>query len=109
LVRATAKLGGETRKLFFAMRNWHQATRFIVSYTNATQQALLKRTSTRSSISAACFVSCARQMSSLVKKILRGRQRIETSRIIAFARTGAFRPGTAIRPAAREGQEWKES
>lgn len=38
----------------------------------------------RSHISAACSRSCGNNLSSAVKKILRGRQRVETERILAF-------------------------
>ncbi len=83
---ATAKLGGETRKLHcFAMRSMASGDAFHRAYTNATQQALLEAHERAFEYFGGVFrLLRYDNMSSLVKKILRGRQRIETDRIIAF-------------------------
>ncbi len=73
---AVAKLNGEARKLhIFAMRSMASGDAFHHAYEHATQQALLRYDN----------------MGSLVKKILRGRQRVETERIIAFRSHWGFR------------------
>src|ERR1700687_3341228 len=83
---ATAKLDGEPCKLqFFAMRSMASGDAFHRAYTNATQQALLEG----HELAFAYFGGMFRKvrydnMTSVVKKILRGRQRIETDRRIAF-------------------------
>lgn len=83
---AMAKLGGEPRKLYcFAMRSMASGDAFHRAYTNATQQVLLEAHERAFEYFGGVFrLLRYDNMSSLVKKILRGRQRIETDRIIAF-------------------------
>lgn len=83
---AMAKLGGQLCKLqFFAMRSMGSGDAFHRAYTNATQQALLEAHEHAFHYFGGVFEKLRYDnMTSLVKKILRGRQRIETERIIAF-------------------------
>lgn len=83
---ATAVLGGQARKLqFFAMRSKASGDAFHRAYTNATQQALLEAHEHAFAYFGGVFRTLRYDnMTSVVKKILRGRQRIETDRIIAF-------------------------
>src|SRR5271165_5463129 len=83
---ATVKLGGETQKLyFFAMRSMASGDAFHCAYTHATQQALLEAHEKAFTYFGGVFRTLRYDnMGSLVKKILRGYQRIETDRIIAF-------------------------
>ena len=83
---AVAKLGGELRTLrFFAMRSMASGDAFHRAYTNATQQALLEAHELAFAYFGGVFNTLRYDnMKSVVKKILRGRQRIETDRIIAF-------------------------
>ena len=83
---AVAKLEGEPRKLqFFAMRSMASGDAFHWAYTHATQQALLEAHELAFAYFGGVFRTLRYDnMGSLVKKILRGRQRIETDRIIAF-------------------------
>jgi transposase len=83
---AVAKLEGEPRKLqFFAMRSMASGDAFHRAYTHATQQALLEAHELAFAYFGGVFRTLRYDnMGSLVKKILRGRQRIETDRIIAF-------------------------
>jgi hypothetical protein len=82
----TAKLGGEACKLqFFAMRSMGSGDAFHRAYTHATQQALLEAHEHAFDYFGGVFQKLRfDNMASLVKKILRGHQRIETDRIIAF-------------------------
>jgi hypothetical protein len=83
---ATARLGGEACKLqVFAMRSMGSGDAFHRAYTNATQQALLEAHEHAFEYFGGVFQRLRYDnMTSVVKKILRGRQRIETDRIIAF-------------------------
>lgn len=83
---AVVKLEGEPRKLqFFAMRSMASGDAFHRAYTHATQQALLEAHELAFAYFGGVFRTLRYDnMGSLVKKILRGRQRIETDRIIAF-------------------------
>lgn len=83
---AVAKLDGEPCKLqFFAMRSMASGDAFHRAYTNATQQALLEGHEFAFDYFGGVFGRLRYDnMTSVVKKILRGRQRIETDRIIAF-------------------------
>ena len=83
---ATVKLGGETRKLqIFAMRSMASGDSFHRAYPHATQQALLEAHEHAFAYFGGVFRTLRYDnMTSVVKKILRGRQRIETDRIIAF-------------------------
>ena len=83
---AVAKLDGEPCKLqFFAMRSMASGDAFHRAYTNATQQALLEAHEHAFGYFGGVFSKLRYDnMASVVKKILRGRQRIETDRIIAF-------------------------
>jgi transposase len=83
---AVAKLDGEPCKLqFFAMRSMASGDAFHRAYTNATQQALLEGHEMAFDYFGGVFHKLRYDnMTSVVKKILRGRQRVETDRIIAF-------------------------
>jgi len=90
---AAAKLGGERCKLqFFAMRSMASGDAFHRAYTNATQQAFLDAHEHAFHY----FNGVLRtlrydNLASAVKKILRGRQRVETERVIAFRSHWGFR------------------
>src|SRR5260370_3021616 len=90
---AVAKLGGEACKLqFFAMRSMGSGDAFHRAYTHATQQALLEAHEHAFDYFGGVFRTLRYDnMTSLVKKILRGRQRIETDRIIAFRSHWGYR------------------
>jgi transposase len=83
---AVAILDGEACKLqFFAIRSMASGDAFHRAYTNATQQALLEGHEHAFDYFGGVFHKLRYDnMTSVVKKILRGRQRIETDRIIAF-------------------------
>jgi transposase len=83
---AVVKLYGESRKLrFFAMRSMASGDAFHRAYTNATQQALLEARKLAFDYFGGTFRTLRYDsMTSVVKKILRGRQRVETDRIIGF-------------------------
>jgi transposase len=83
---AVAKLDGVSCKLqFFAMRSMASGDAFHRAYTNATQQALLEGHELAFDYFGGVFHKLRYDnMASVVKKILRGRQRVETERIIAF-------------------------
>ena len=83
---AVAKLGGERCKLqFFAMRSMASGDAFHRAYTNATQQAFLDAHEHAFTYFDGVFrLLRYDNLASAVKKILRGRQRVETERIIAF-------------------------
>src|ERR1700730_1591634 len=83
---AMEKLDGEVCELqFFAMRSMASGDAFHRAYTNATQQALLETHEYAFDYFGGVFGTLRYDnMTSVVKKILRGRQRIETDRIIAF-------------------------
>ena len=83
---ATAKLNGQAQKLyFFAMRSMASGDAFHCAYPHATQQALLDAHEKAFTYFGGVFRTLRYDnMKSLVKKILRGYQRIETDRIIAF-------------------------
>ena len=82
----TAILGGEVRKLqFFAMRSMGSGDAFHRAYPHATQQALLEAHEHAFSYFGGVFKTLRYDnMTSVVRKILRGYQRVETERIIAF-------------------------
>ena len=82
----TAILGGEACKLqFFAMRSMGSGDAFHRAYPHATQQALLEAHEHAFHYFGGVFkILRYDNMSSVVKKILRGYQRVETERIIAF-------------------------
>ena len=81
-----AILGGEVRKLqFFAMRSMGSGDAFHRAYPHATQQALLEAHEHAFNYFGGVFKTLRYDnMTSVVKKILRGYQRVETERIIAF-------------------------
>ena len=83
---AVAKLGGQAQKLyFFAMRSMASGDSFHCAYPHATQQALLEAHEKAFAYFGGVFRTLRYDnMTSVVKKILRGYQRIETDRIIAF-------------------------
>jgi transposase len=90
---AVAKLGGERRKLqFFAMRSMASGDAFHRAYTNATQQAFLEGHEHAFAYFDGVFGTLRYDnLASAVKKILRGRQRVETERIIAFRSHWGFK------------------
>src|ERR1022692_3333203 len=90
---AMAKLDGELCKLqLFAMRSMASGDAFHRAYTNATQQALLEGHEHAFDYFGGVFRTWRYDnMTSVVKKILRGRQRIETDRIIAFRSHWGYR------------------
>ena len=83
---ATAKLGGQSKNpYFFAMRSMASGDAFHCAYTHATQQALLEAHEKGFAYFGGVFRTLRYDnMGSLVKKILRGYQRVETERIIEF-------------------------
>lgn len=83
---AMAKLGGELLKVqVFAMRSMASGDAFHRAYTNATQQALFEAHEHAFDYFGGVFRTLRYDnMKSVVKKILRGYQRIETNRMIAF-------------------------
>ena len=83
---ASAKLGGERCVLqFFAMRSMGSGDAFHRAYTNATQQAFLEGHEHGFGYFGGVFRTLRYDnLSSAVKKIVRGRQREETTRVIAF-------------------------
>jgi hypothetical protein len=83
---AIARLGGDERKLyFFSMRSMASGDAFHGAYPHATQQALLDAHEKAFAYFGGVFRTLRYDnMGSLVKKILRGYQRIETERIIEF-------------------------
>jgi transposase len=90
---AVAKLDGEPCKLqFFAMRSMASGDAFHRAYTNSTQQALLEAHELAFDYFGGVFRTLRYDnMTSVVKKILRGRQRVETDRIIAFRSHWGYR------------------
>ena len=90
---ATAKLSGEPVKpQFFAMRSMASGDAFHRAYTNATQQAFLEAHEHAFAYFGGVFTTLRYDnLSAAVKKILRGRQRVETERIIAFRSHWGFR------------------
>lgn len=83
---AMAKLGDEAQKLyFFSMRSMGSGDAFHCAYPHATQQSLLEAHEKAFAYFGGVFRTLRYDnMKSVVKKILRGYQRIETDRIIAF-------------------------
>jgi len=79
-------VGGEARKLqFFAMRSMGSGDAFHRAYPHATQQALLEAHEHAFAYFGDVFKTLRYDnMTSVVKKILRGYKRVETERIIAF-------------------------
>ena len=83
---ASAELSGELRVLqSFAMRSMGSGDAFHRAYTNATQQAFLEGHEHAFAYFGGVFRTLRYDnLAIAVKKILRGRQREETSRVIAF-------------------------
>ncbi len=83
---ATVRLAGETKKLYlFTMRSMASGDAFHYAYRHATQQALLDGHERAFQYFGGVFRTLRYDnMKSLVKKILRGYQREETDRMIAF-------------------------
>ena len=90
---AAARLDGQLCTLqFFAMRSMGSGGGFHRAYTNATQQAFLEGHEHGFQYFGGVFHTLRYDnLSSAVKKILRGRQRVETERIIAFRSHWGFR------------------
>jgi len=83
---AVVKLGGESCKLqFFAMRSMASGDAFHRAYRHATQQAFLEAHEHAFNYFGGVFRRLRYDnLGSAVKKILRGRQRVETERMIGF-------------------------
>jgi len=83
---AVARLDGQERKVqVFALRSMTSGAGFHRAYTNATQQAFLEAHEYAFHYFGGVFGTLRYDnLSSAVKKILRGRQRVETERMIAF-------------------------
>jgi transposase len=94
-----ADLDGERTKLqVFEMRSMASGGAFHRAYTHATQQAFLEAHELAFRYFGGVFrLLRYDNLSSAVKKILRGHRREETSRFIASVLTGAFRASSAIR------------
>jgi transposase len=90
---AAADLGGERCMLqFFAMRSMYSGDAFHRAYTNATQQAFLEGHEHAFAYFGGVFRTLRYDNLGLaVKKILRGYQREETNRVIAFRSHWGFR------------------
>lgn len=90
---AAARLDGQSCTLqFFAMRSMASGGAFHRAYTNATQQAFLEAHEHGFDYFGGVFQTLRYDnLSSAVKKILRGRQREETERVIAFRSHWGFR------------------
>ena len=90
---AQVKLGGEARKLhFFAMRSMNSGGAFHRAYTNATQQAFLEAHEQAFAYFGGVFRTLRYDnLAAAVKKILRGYEREETERMIAFRSHWGFR------------------
>jgi transposase len=90
---AAARLGGEMCTLqFFALRSMASGGAFHRAYTNATQQAFLEGHEHGFDYFGGVFRTLRYDnLTMAVKKILRGRQREETDRIIAFRSHWGFR------------------
>ena len=90
---AVAKLNGEPRKLqIFAMRSMASGDAFHRAYTHATQQAFLEAHELAFDYFGGVFRTLRYDnLAAAVKKILRGRQRVETDRIIAFRSHWGYR------------------
>ncbi len=83
---AQVKLGGEAQKLqFFAMRSMNSGGAFHRAYTNATQQAFLEAHEHAFAYFGGVFRTLRYDnLAAAVKKIMRGYERHETERMIAF-------------------------
>jgi transposase len=83
---ATVRLDGETRVVqIFSMRSMASGGAFHVAYHHATQQAFLEAHERAFRYFGGVFrLLRYDNLSSAVKRILRGRQRMETDRLIAF-------------------------
>ncbi len=83
---ATARLDGEMVELqVFSMRSMSSGGAFHVAYRHATQQAFLEAHELAFEYFGGVFrLLRYDNLASAVKKILRGRQRVETDRLIAF-------------------------
>lgn len=108
---ATVRLAGELRKLqFFAMRSMSSGDGFHCAYTNATQLAFLEAHELGFAYFGGVFETLRYDnLSSAVRKILRGRQREETERIIAFRSHWGFQteyctPGAGHEKGGVEGE-----
>jgi transposase len=90
---AVVKLAGEPRTLqFFALRSMASGDAFHCAYLHATQQALLEAHELAFAYFGGVFRTLRYDnMASVVKKVLRGRQRVETDRIIAFRSHWGYR------------------
>ena len=105
---AVAKLEGEPCKLqFFAMRSMASGDAFHRAYTHATQQALLEAHELAFAYFGGVFRTLRYDnMGSLVKKILRGRQRIETDPNHRVSFTLGI-PKPVLQPSQRQREGWR--
>ena len=106
---ASADLAGVRTKLqVFSMRSMASGAAFHCAYGHATQQAFLEA----HELAFAFFSGVFRRLrydnlTSAVKKILRGYRREETARFIALRRTGVSTASSALRPRAMRKAAWK--
>ena len=95
---AYADLGGERTKLYvFALRSMASGAAFHCAFSNATQQAFLEAHELAFAWFGGVFHGYVTTISAAVKKILRGQQREETSRFIAFRSHWRFPASSARR------------
>lgn len=90
---AVAEIGGERREIqVFSLRSMGSAGSFQAAYYHATQQAFLEAHEAAFAYFGGVFgVLRYDNLKSAVKKILRGRQRVESERFIAFRSHWGFR------------------
>ena len=95
---AVAEIGGERQSVYhFAMRSMASGGAFHVAYYHATQQAFLEAHERAFGYFGGVFRRLRYDnLKSAVKKILRGHQREETERLIAFRSHWGFRRSSAI-------------
>jgi transposase len=106
---AQVKLDGQARTLqFFAMRSMYSGGAFHRAYTNATQQAFLEAHEHAFDYFGGVFRTLRYDnLASAVKKILRGYERVEAERMIAFRSHWALPASIAGRRAAMRRVAWR--
>ena len=106
---AVAEIAGERRKVWsFTMRLMASGRAFHRAYYHATQQAFLEAHEFGFGYFGGVFRRLRYDnLKSAVKKIVRGHQREETERLIAFRSHWGFRRSSAIRREATKRAEWK--
>lgn len=105
-----AELGGETQKVqIFCLRSMASAGAYHRAYPHASQQAFLEGHEQALDYFGGVFeVLRYDNLKSAVQRILRGSQREETARFIAFRSHWATPPSLAIRHAGTRKAVWKE-